>query len=349
MDFRDYASFLLFLGLVVLALFLTGNACRAATVWMCYRFSWGENHRLSELLLKHYLRHPYGWFLHHNSADLAKNVIDEVGNVVVNVIQRVCMFMVRGFLATLICIGLLLIDPLVAVTTALCLLMVYSIFYRFFQKRLTRIGRMRFDANRLRYKTVLEAVSSIKEAKAPYHRDHFLKAYGRHSKQTNDLMISGEMIGDLPGYLTEGLTVGGMLAVMVYFLAAKGGANTAIPLIALYIVAAIRLAPALQDMYRDLVKIKFYLPALERIHEELQESDSMDHGTHDVERLGLRTGDQPRRHLLFLPRVGCLLFSGISISRSRATPRRPWWEKAAQAKQPWRTLSPVFLNLAKEP
>ncbi|MEW6669110.1 MAG: ABC transporter ATP-binding protein [Thermodesulfobacteriota bacterium] len=287
MDFEDYASSLLFLGLGVLVLFLAGNASRAATVWMCYRFSWGENHRLSQLLLGHYLRRPYRWFLQHHSADLAKNVIDEVGNVVVNVIERVCMFMVRGFLATLICIGLLVIDPWVAVTTALSLSLVYSIFYRLFQKRLGRIGEMRFDANRLRHKTVMEAVSSIKEAKAPYRRDHFLKAYRRHSKQTTALMISGELIGDLPGYLTEALTVGGMLAVMVYFLATKGGAGAAIPLIVLYIVAALRLAPALQDMYRDLVKIKFYLPALERIHEELRERDSMDTATCAVERLGL--------------------------------------------------------------
>ena len=284
---RDYPSFLVFLGLGVLALFLAGNGCRAVTVWMCYRFSWGENHRLSQLLLRHYLRRPYKWFLHHNSADLTKNVIDEVGNVVVNVIQRVCMLMARGSLATLICIGLLLIDPLVAVTTALLLTLIYGIFYRLFQNRLTRLGQMRLDANHLRYKTVLEAISSIKEAKAPYRRDHFLKTYRRHSLQTTELLISGEMMGNLPGYLTEGLTVGAMLAVAVYFLATRGGANNALPEIALYFVAAIRLAPALQDMYRDLVKMKFYLPALERIHEELQDECSTDRGHRDVRSLRL--------------------------------------------------------------
>jgi ATP-binding cassette, subfamily B, bacterial PglK len=286
-DFTDYPSFLLFLGIGVLTLFLIGNGCRALTVWMCYRFSWGENHRISELLLNRYLRHPYKWFLHRNSADLTKNVIDEVGNVVVNVIQRVCMFMARGSLATLIAIGLLLIDPLVAVTTALCLVLIYSIFYRLFQKKLTRIGEMRLSSNHLRYKTVLEAISSIKEAKAASGRDHFLKTYNKHSMQTNNLIVSGEMIGDLPGYLTECLTVGGMLAVMVYFLATTGNTNAAFPLIALYIVAVIRLAPALQDMYRDLVKIKLYLPALERIYEELEESDSADDTTGDIERLCL--------------------------------------------------------------
>jgi ATP-binding cassette, subfamily B, bacterial PglK len=287
LDFQDDASFLLFLGAGVLALFLAGNGCRAATVWMCYRFSWGENHRISELLLKHYLRRPYRWFLQHHSTDLTKNVIDEVGNVVVNVVQRVCMFMVRGFLAALICVGLLLMDPLVAVATALCLSLVYGIFYRLFQRSLTWKGQTRFEVNLLRYKIVLEAISAIKEAKAPRSRDHFLKTYRRHSTQYSRLMISSEMIGDLPGYLTEALTVGGMLAVMVYFLATKGGAGKAIPMIALYIVAAIRIAPALQEMYRDLVKIRFYLPALERIHEEFQESDSMDNGTGDVQRLGL--------------------------------------------------------------
>ncbi|MDD5205990.1 MAG: ABC transporter ATP-binding protein [Desulfobacterales bacterium] len=285
MDLKDPGSFLLFLGICVLVLFLAGNGCRAVTVWMCYRFSWGENHRISERLLQNYLRRPYRWFLQHNSTDLAKNVIDEVANVVVDVIQRLCMFMVRGFLTALICIGLFLIDPFIALATALCLSLVYSLFYRVFRKRLARRGDIRFEANGLRYKTVLEAISSIKEAKAPLSRDHFLKVYRGHSKRYSSLMISSEMIGDLPGYLTEALTVGGMLAVMIYFLATKGGAGSAIPLIVLYIVAAIRLAPALQEMYRDLVKIRFYLPALERIHEELQECGLLIDFTHDVQRL----------------------------------------------------------------
>ena len=286
MDFKDRESVLLFLGVGVLALFLIGNGCRAATVWMCYRFSWGENHRISELLLRRYLQRPYKWFLHHHSTDLTRNVIDEVSNVVVNVIQRVCMFMVRGFLAALLCIGLLLMDPLVAVATALCLSLIYSLFYRLLQRRLARKGQTRFDVNLLRYKTVMEAISSIKEAKAPRSRDHFLKTYRGHSTHYSALMISSEMIGDLPGYLTEALTVGGMLAVMVYFLAAKGSAGAAIPMIALYIVAAIRIAPALQEMYRDLIKIRFYLPALEKIHEELQEGDAVVSGAKGVRRLG---------------------------------------------------------------
>lgn len=267
--FTDYTSFLVFLGGGLLFLFLTGNVCRAATVWLCYRFSWGENHRMSQLLLDRYLRHPYVWFLRRNSADLAKNVIEEVGNTVEYVFQKLCMCMVRGFLAVLICIGLLLMDPLIAFTTAAFLTLIYSMFYRYFRGNLTRLGQVRLDSNRLRYKAVMEALSAVKEAKAPSSLPYFLETYRRHSLRTNELRISSELIGDLPGYLTEALAVGGMLAVMIYFLATQGGSSSALTLIALYIVAAIRLTPALQNIYQDIVKIRFFLPSLDKIHEEL--------------------------------------------------------------------------------
>jgi len=317
MDLKDHGSFLLFLGVCVLLLFLAGNGCRAITVWMCYRFSWGENHRISERLLRNYLRRPYKWFLQHNSTDLAKNVIDEVANVVMDVIQRFCMFMVRGFLALLICIGLILIDPFIALATALCLSLVYSLFYRVFRKRLARRGDIRFEENGLRYKTVLEAISSIKEAKTPLSRDHFLEVYRGHSKRYSSLMISSEMIGDLPGYLTEALTVGGMLAVMIYFLAAMGGPGSAIPMIVLYIVAAIRLAPALQAMYRDLVKIRFYLPALDRIHEELREWGPLIDSAHDVQRLRFEQAITLESVSFTYPGSGADVLSDISIDIPR--------------------------------
>lgn len=79
--------------------------------------------------------------------------------------------------------------------------------------------------------------------------------------------MRGDLLGRLPTHLTEVVAVGGLLAFMVYFLATRGPAE-AYPLIALFLVATIRTLPSLQSAWLCMVRLRFYLPSLERIEEE---------------------------------------------------------------------------------
>src|SRR6056297_1913058 len=77
-NFNSVNSFTVFIGICMVTLIILSNAISTFAVWLKMRFVWGNNHRLSIKLLKKYLLKSYGYFLIHNSADLGKNVLQEV-------------------------------------------------------------------------------------------------------------------------------------------------------------------------------------------------------------------------------------------------------------------------------
>src|SRR5690606_1766439 len=79
---------------------------------------------------------------------------------------------------------------------------------------------------------------------------------------------NSQAIAHLPRYVLEAIGFGGILIVVLYFLAARGGLGQALPLIALYAFAGYRLLPAAQQIYQNLALLRFGRPALDLLQPE---------------------------------------------------------------------------------
>ncbi|MCA9776833.1 MAG: ABC transporter ATP-binding protein, partial [Candidatus Eremiobacteraeota bacterium] len=99
------------------------------------------------------------------------------------------------------------------------------------------------------------------------NRSFFLKAYENPSLRYREVQVSHQLMAEMPRYVTETLAVVAILGVMVYLV--LQGNPTVLPLIALYIMATWRLVPAVQSIYRSIIRIQFYLPMLRQLHGEL--------------------------------------------------------------------------------
>lgn len=269
LGFTQTHHFLIFLGLVFLFAFVIVNICAALTTWFSVRLGFHISHELSCELLARYLGRPYPWLLSRSTSDLAKDILDEIDGLVRHLILRLAELMTSGLAAGFIVFGIILLDPMVAVSTALVLTVLYSQIYRFYRIRLTQAGEDRKDVNRLRYKVVTEALASIKEARLPGRLPAFLGNYRKYSASHRDALTAGETIAEIPRYATETLAIGSIVAVLLYLVMARSG--SAVALLTVYAMATWRLVPAVQGVYRQAVRIKLYLPALEMLSQELSE------------------------------------------------------------------------------
>ncbi len=116
-SFSSPTSFFFAVGVGVLVLVTVGNAVNGLTTWALLRFSWMGNHTLSLRLLESYLARPYSYFLEHNGAELAKNILAEVGQVVSGILVAVTQMLARSVVLVGILVTLLAIDPMMAVGT----------------------------------------------------------------------------------------------------------------------------------------------------------------------------------------------------------------------------------------
>ncbi|MES2548742.1 MAG: hypothetical protein V4630_03485 [Pseudomonadota bacterium] len=85
--FDSTFTFQVTLAVVVLVVVMAGLAVKALGSYALIRFSTMRGYTVSTRLLSAYLSQPYPWFLDRNSAELGKNVLNEVDGLVARVIQ----------------------------------------------------------------------------------------------------------------------------------------------------------------------------------------------------------------------------------------------------------------------
>jgi ABC-type bacteriocin/lantibiotic exporter with double-glycine peptidase domain len=270
LNFESTDSFLLFLGLVVIAAVIMANALLALTQWALIRFGTALQYRLSRRLLEAYLGQPYATFLNRNSADTAKNVLAEIESLTTGVVMpllRMVAFSVAGIflLATLFWVNALLTITVIAVLGG-----GYAIAYLSVRGTLGRAGARRLNANTARYKAVTEAFGGIKELKVLGRESALVGQFDGPARQFAGATCTHQLVTMLPTYILQVLAVGVVILIALFLMGSNGETieDTA-PLLAIYVLAAQRLVPFLMQIYLTASQIRFFGATVDTVYEDL--------------------------------------------------------------------------------
>lgn len=273
-DFADTNTFLIALGLAALVALLTSNAFIVFTTWALFRYVWERNHSLSWRLLRRYLHRPYEYFLTHNSAELGKNILEEVKEVATQMLLPAMRGGAKSIVALAIMGFLVFVDPWVALIAAAGLGISYTAIYFAVKNRLDTYGQKRVETNTQRYQFVSEAFGGIKEVKLRGKENAFLKQYEAPSKWYSRYQARHKVIRQAPRYVLEGVAFGGIILIAVYLIAVQENMEQVIPMLGLYAFAGYRLMPALQQAFKGIASARFNMAALEALHKDLQEGSN---------------------------------------------------------------------------
>jgi ATP-binding cassette subfamily C protein len=269
--FADTSSFLIALGLGALAILIASNGFIIFTRWLMERYAWGRNHSLSRRLLRSYLYRPYEYFLTRNSAELGKNILEEVEEVTDQMLKPTLLGIAKGIVALFIVGFLVYFDPVVAVMVTLVLGSAYGGIYLFIRHRLDQRGEERVASNTERYQFVSEAFGGIKEVKIRGKEEAFLNLYDDPSRRYTWNQAIFRVLKRAPRYIIEAVAFGGIILIAIYLIAVRDGIQQVIPVLGLYAFAGYRLMPALQVAFHGLASARFNLAALNQLHQELAE------------------------------------------------------------------------------
>lgn len=272
LDVSTRERFFFVVGLCVLVLMTFSNVTQGLTTYALLRFSWMRNHTLSVRLLEAYLRRPYTFFVENNSADLAKNLLAEVQQVVTGVIVQGLHLCARAVLIVLVAGSLLLVDPVMAVGVTAGFGGLYGTIYMFVRRRLSVIGLQRVDSNSARYKVASEILAGIKELKLLGLERSLLVSYAAPSEVFADRMAKNSIIGAVPRYALETVAFGGALVIVLYLLWSGRALEESLPVLGLYVFAAFRLLPAVQVVFNGVTTIRFNLASLEVIARDMEDA-----------------------------------------------------------------------------
>ncbi len=263
--------FLFALGVLIFILLVISLSFKALTTYIQVRFVQMREYTISKRFVESYLHQPYSWFLNRNSAKIGKTILSEVGGVVGKGLKPLMDLIAKGMVAIALIFLLIIADPKLALIVGFSLVLAYAIIYKFTLRYLNKIGKERLKSNELRYTAVNEAFGAAKVIKVSGLENIFIKRFSDPAKIFAKSMASAAVIGQLPRFVLEAIAFGGILLLILYMMLQKGSFYDALPILSLYVFAAYRLMPALQQIYASFTKLSFIGPSLDALDEDIRD------------------------------------------------------------------------------
>jgi len=262
-------EFLYTLGILVFLFLITSLIFRALTLYAQVRFLTAREYLLGKRLIEGYLHQPYSWFLRRHSAELGKTILSETGKIVSKGLAPLLNLISQSAVTIAIITLLILVDPKLTLIVGLVLGSAYGIVYKFTGAYISRIGKENLSVNESRFAAISEAFGAAKEIKLGGLEKIYIERFSEpaeiHAKHSGSMSI----VSAMPRFALEAIIFGGMILVTLYLMSKSSTFSNAVPILALYAFAGYRLMPALQQIYACIIRIKFTIPALDQIYNDL--------------------------------------------------------------------------------
>jgi ABC-type multidrug transport system fused ATPase/permease subunit len=273
--FQDDNSFLVVLGLVLFAVFMTSIGVRALTAWALFRFGAMRVYSISYRLMKGYMRQPYAWFMGRHSADLVKTLMAETSVLVNGLVIPVLEMMANTAVVFSMLLLMVLVEPFAALLMGLIVGCSYGVIFLWVRQRLAAAGKTRFEANAECTRIIQEAMIGVKEIKVLGLESSVLARFHAPAIRMAHAQATNRTMAEVPRHLLEGVAFGGLILVLVVMLLLKNGdMSKVLPMVGVYALAGARMMPAMQGIYRGFAMIRFQRNTLDALHREVIEADA---------------------------------------------------------------------------
>jgi ABC-type multidrug transport system fused ATPase/permease subunit len=233
------------------------------TNYILIRYSHMRNYSLSKRLLAEYLSRPYVFFLGKNTSELNRDVLAEVNHLIKGYLVPALHLFSRALIGVSIVAFLVAVNPVVAALVASVLGVMYGGVYALVRRRLADLGQRRFEANRGRFQIASEAFSGIKDVKLLGKEKAMVKEYEKPARTYARVDAMRNLISNMPKYALEAVALGGVMLVVVFVIAVRESYRDAIPVVGVYVFAAYRLMPALQNIFTRITSMRSNEPVVE--------------------------------------------------------------------------------------
>jgi ABC-type multidrug transport system fused ATPase/permease subunit len=270
LDFSNKDSFLMFLGLFSFVLLLTGAVTRSVASYQKFRFTNLLRHTTGQKLLKKYLQQPYSFFLSRNSSDVSKVILSETDLAIQHAILPALNLVTYGILSVAIVGFLVVVDVFLAIILSAIFGGFYLVMYMTVRKYISKIGVIRNQANSKRFIITSETLGGIKDLKILGREEVYLDKFAQPSYEYSHYLSVNQTLNDVPRFLIEVVAFGALLAMAMFALADDNvDLGSLLPVLGLYALGALKLKPAINQIYSSLADMKFGASAIDNIINDL--------------------------------------------------------------------------------
>ena len=263
----------LIFGVSFVILFILCSFLNALTIWMNTRFSAVLGKKISSRLFDHYLGQSYKFFVKSDTATLSKNVIQLSVSLAESIFIPALQILTRAIVLLFVSFLLITVSPIAFIGSVLLVGSIYLLIFRKIKFRLKKYGIERLESNDLLFKSTADCLNSIKDVKFYNIESYFSKNFSSSQEKFLDLTAKNIILSTLPRYIIEIFAFGSIFTLILMLQYQKDDFSNYLPTIALFVLAAYRLLPSIQQIFAFTSSIRFNLPALDLIYTDMNSAD----------------------------------------------------------------------------
>ncbi len=263
-------TFLVFLGLVLAALYIFKNAFLVWQMRVQKRFVYGNRFMVQQRLFKNYLNRPYEFFLGVESGEVIR-IINEDTSKTFNLLSTLLSL----FAETVVSLGLIgtvfWIAPEMTLIMAGVLGILVVLISVVLKPWFAKMGKEYLKAAAGMNSWLLQAIQGIKEVKIMHREAFFEESFGANGSKAVKMSYNFEITSVIPRFLIEGVSMSSFLMVVSIMIYKGTDLELIIPILSCMAMAAIRLLPSANRISSSLSQMAYGEPSLDNMIENLKE------------------------------------------------------------------------------
>jgi ABC-type multidrug transport system fused ATPase/permease subunit len=264
-------TFFAVMTLAVMAVFLVRILMQFLGTWMMLWTRKKLQLRVARVLFGGYIRAPYGWHLGSKSSVLMYNVTTNAAAAVAQCTLGVVEIASAVALAGVFVITLLAVKPLETIVAVAVIGMLAVVYWSLMHERLIVWGRSMMHANEQVYSVVGETALAIKTIKVNGVESAFEHRFLALLEEQIGLVVKNGLAQNLPRFVLELAIIVGVFGVMFSVFVVGETVQSIIPTMALFGLAALRMAPAFVRIITALQLYRNSMPCLASILPDYRE------------------------------------------------------------------------------
>lgn len=267
--FSTDKSFIIFLILTCCFIIIISTLFRIFNKWYTLKYSEQLLYYFSTKLFSYYLYRPFQFYLDKNNSDLMQRITVQVNASVGGFITPLLLIINNIFSALLIVIALIIYRPMLTLILLLSVCIFYFLIIKYIKDYVKKIGKYLPLYSSNSAKLIIDAFNSIREIKIKNRLDFFNKKFVYIANKYKNSHIQINLFNNLPGGLLEIFSFVLILLLCLYFYLYDEGLVAMIPTMAVIAMSLRRLLPSTQEIYQNIILIKYYEPTYNIIKHDI--------------------------------------------------------------------------------
>ncbi len=261
-------------GAALIVIFIVKGAYVIFYSYISARYTQNRRYLLSQRLMSSYMQAPYTFHLQRNTAELLRNITQEVSILISKVLTSILTLAKDGIMILSILAFLIIMEPVITLVVVVITGLGSGVFILFTRGKVKVYGEREQQHRSGMIKAVNQGLGGIKDARVLNREREFIEKFRFEALNSAKLLTYITYIRQIPHAVIETIAVFGMMIIAGVLVWQGREISAIIPIMALFGMAILRLMPAVRRLTSDYTYLIYNVVSLNPIYEDLQELDS---------------------------------------------------------------------------